>query len=234
LDRSLHPLFPLQISIVFRAELTDPSLASFRQRIVEAVPSDEELPHPELTPGSKLFPDKIRDAVAYTLLTADLQAKVFFIRKAASPALSPDREDPNLSFSLKVTNSPSSSPNAHKVESVSSSRSYGYSRDGVITIYFPYETINASDCYSDGQMISTSDLLGSRMRVHISPSYGIDGKYGPAVEATFESMELDLMDIIVPGDQEIQLHKEDFKRHGYEFEFTFPETKDDLSKLFAP
>lgn len=240
LDRSLHLLFPIEIHTVFGAELSHPSLAGFRQRLINAVPADKESSWPKLDPSTKLFPDPNREGAAYALLNVAPQVRVFLVRKPANPAASFANEEPDLSFSLKTTNGPPPALDRVKSSSVKATMtSYGYSETGRITMHFPYETINASDCYSNGQIISPSDLLGARMTIQISPYFGLrnveDETVGPALS---NAIELEWIDIELPGNREIQLHPKDFERSKYKndnlFIFTFPKTKEEMEKLFLP
>jgi hypothetical protein len=247
LDRSLHPLFPIKIKPGFRVELRHPSLASFRERLINAIPADKDVAPLVLAPSTPQFPNRNLEPEAYGLLTADPQVKVFIVRHPTDPPVSIDKEVVDLSFDLKTTLPRPPVPAGGKVSPrVKIDKDYGYSKEGFVTIGFPSETINVSDCFSKGTIVSPSDLVGSRMFIEIEPimeglkvavSVPDEGPSDPAdLRKLGESFEIDWLDIELPGIQEFQLHKKDFERvtfdHRSFFIYTFPKTKEALSKMF--
>lgn len=248
LDRSLHPLFPIKIKPVFKVELNHPSLASYRDRLVKAFPANEEALAPELAPGSPLFPDRNREPVAYALLTAAPQTTIFLVRNPANPPVPIGNEEPDLSISLKNTSAEPPATAGHKQKPGTKVEiEYGYTKDGSVSIEYPTETINVTDHYSKGKIISPSDLLGSQMSIEIWPAIGI-GLVAPArdqspighddMDSLSESFGISWIDIELPGSQEIQLQSKDFERVPYRghnvYVYTFPKTKEELSKMFLP
>ena len=218
LDRSLHPLFPLRIHSTFIADLRHPLYAAYRERLVKAAPADEESSWPELAESTPLFPDKTRERAAYNLLMAPAQMRVFIAQNAAeSPYWHPD-----LSFKLKNTSSDAPVP----VGQTASPRAkifaeYSFSKKGVVSIAFPTETINASDCFSNGRIVSAVDLKGARMSIEVSPRF-----------------KLSWISIELPGSNEIQLKRKNFKQSNDSghmlYTFLFPKAEERMSKLFVP
>ena len=220
LDRSLHPLFPLKVHATFLADLRPGIYAAYRERLIKAASADEESAGPELAVDSPLFPDKKRDEKAYNLLMAPPQMSVWFIQHPVAPEWY-DKQEPDVNFVLENTAAdPPLAVGQKAIARPKIDKEYGFDKDGIVSIRFPAETIKAPS-YSDGHMVSTLDLLGSRMAIHISPWF------------TLYSVSIEL-----PGGLEMQFHEKDFQHIAGRSEglliFTFPKTKEDFSKLIIP
>ena len=221
LDRSLHPFFPINMRAIFRADLRHPPYAAYRDRLVKAAPVDEESLWPELASDSPLFPDKIRERDAYSLLVAPPQMVVFFYRKAANAFMSFEKEEPDLTIAMESTSADpplpaGKTPGPH----LQIPREYAFSKDGIVSIHFPTEKV-VKPYYSNGQIVSDLDLTDVMMAVEVSPWFTLN----------WISIELN-------GNREIQLREEDFRRLESRgkliYSFRFPKDKEAFAKLFVP
>jgi hypothetical protein len=210
LDRSLHPLFPIKIYPVFHAVLDS-------------------------------FPNSIRESAEYSLSTTDLQVIVFLIKNPTTVAINRENVNPDLSFALgKTYGKPFNEEDEDKPKKKSSFNNNITFTKGAIIMHIPYDTITASDCYSNGKIVSSVDLLGTQLIIKTSPFFELKGDvYNQTLMAEVsKAFLIDFINIELPGSQEIQLHQKDFKiiksKEGNLFIYTFPKTKEDMLKIFLP
>ena len=234
LDRSLHPLFPIKVECGFTENINDSLFNSYRQRLLKAVALGNEGVTPEMVPGNKLFPDPKREPMAYAIVTTEPQARIFCIRDTMNQLkTSFGKFDPDLSFPLSATF------NLDGKISHGKGRAYSLFKTGFVFVSFPGSVINLSDCYSNGRVVSTVDLLSMQLILEISPFFELDGSYDRSTsKAITGGIDLDFLDIEFPGTREIRLQRKDFKflegSHRRYYVFMFPNSKEEVEKLYMP
>lgn len=213
LDRSLHPLFPLEVEAIFEADLLDPRYSSYRERLIVAASTKDDAPPFYLDAESPLFPNNLDERDARVLLQSHPRMQILFIHTPTAKQFSTgDIKNPDLSFRLGNT-SPSFLGRRDFIKDLS------FSRAGNINISYGSEVVKEPD-YSNGVMVSELDLLGTQMTVVI---YNFN----------LSSLKIDL-----PGNRTLHLRANMFRRtvinNGlHTYTYMFPSDKETFLRLFS-
>ena len=234
-DRSLHPIFPLKFSFHANIGLNSPVLADLKKGLLEEIAKQapDEDRRIYIRPQGP-FPADFYQGSAFVMANAELQMRVFIERHPSPGPIAPI-EDPDLSFAVKSTFSTFSPVREdEKVpDHVLDDRDFkphvdywGGDQLGYSGAYIP---IKQEDCWYNGSITSVSDLLGARFEVEVSP----------AVDGTIrDSISLNGVSIVLPGDRELQLNSDLWKRFSDEYNIRYvldlPATKEEFEKLILP
>ncbi len=222
LDRSLHPLLPIRVSITIKLNTQSHLFDALRTKIINETRKTD---WKRLILNGDLFPNRNSDPQSYALLTAQPRPTIF-LTKSPRHNVFPANQDVDLTFVLK------NSIESPQLDQELKERYYTYDKSGDIFVEFPVEDFSKA-VYSSGEIISTSDLPGSQISIWIYPYASPEiSKY----------ISVSSLDIIFPGNQEIildSLKLDSKKNHAYIrqqgwFSYRFPNTKKGLQKLYQP
>jgi hypothetical protein len=241
LDRSLHPLLPLEVTLIYSVRFNDPLFTAFRMRLMKAALKDDAS-RPILHWGNPFFPNPRDELAPYAALTAEIEAMMFVVRKPKD-SVPLEREEPDLSVPLSGRSFSGHTAGADElIADDLDSVQFNYSKEGDVFINTSAHTVKASDCYFNGRIISMSDLLGSRMSVRIQAftrffgdNLNKDLMDQAVMRAEYEPMNIFLSS---PGRREIEIRRGQMKvqdaAKGRWFSFTFPTSLDAMEKLLVP
>jgi hypothetical protein len=227
-ERLTHPLGTIRVTPLYVFELSGENLNRYKTRLVQ---QETFVP-----------PDPKSEPAAYALLNALLEMRVFIYRNSNGRTETGDRE-PDLSFETDLRPSQflraenASDPKTRQIE-IARERHYSYS-DGEIHAQMAI-TNSPDDRYSNGSIISTTDLLGSEIEIRFCPLLTLDV---PNDAEVTQKIRLEQVYIDFPGNQEISISASD-KEHvrsiaasGQErcslLSYTFPNTAEQFKKALV-
>ncbi|WPU92834.1 hypothetical protein SNE25_26270 [Mucilaginibacter sabulilitoris] len=227
-NRTLHPIFPISINITIEFRLDSPIFHSYRSSLIKKLPEDDEF---AFTNHTKYFPDKNKFPDAYALLTTSPRATLF-IKKHGFGKI----HETNLSFRLDITDINKLSKNKLlDIQKSNNQLEYEMTFEHNIWVTYPTTVITNQNSFSDGEIMSTLDLLNADLEIEIMPFNYIrntrfNNQMGNAVFLSFVTLTF-------PGRPDIFIESEKvtkFTEHGmgtkHRYLYRFPKTFQEWNK----
>ena len=200
-ERLAHPLGTIRVTPLYVFDLSGDDLSAYKKQVVQ---QEAFVP-----------PDPKTEPAAYALLNALLEMDVFIYQNADGKAKE-DRE-PDMSFEINLQTNPSprgrieSDQKARQVE-IGEERHYSYSVGEIHAQTAAISNI-PDDRYSNGSIISSSDLLGSELEIRFCPLVMLRGPNDSQEKETelAQKVSLEQVYIAFPGRQELSIAASDKK-----------------------
>ena len=228
-ERLAHPLGTISVTPLYSMSLADDSLAAYKAELEKT--------------GAAEVPDRNSQPAAYALFNSWPDIFVFLDRADHVKDESPDRE-PDLSFEMSLNGRPARLP-AELVSSkdIASARHYNY-HDGFIHAQVAAVSNGPDDRYSNGAIISTADLLGSRLEIRFCPMIFTPNSDRALELRLARLIKLETLYIDFPGRQEFAIAPADTANvrtadpqdsdHCWSHWYTFPSKLDQFNKARVP
>jgi len=245
-ERTIHPLFPLEIKLVYLAPLSDGVTMPFRQRLqaqLEAAKRkypDRDVDYVSLkSQNPEFYPSRETDPLGYGLVTADLCAWIRFYTKHKTARRDFNNEDASFSYCPVGTSRP-------LVSDEEVDRELEITRERLKNRYISFDPksglrfddgidkIDLTTANADGDFISSDDLYGATIQIEARPFIEV---YRKSSRVANDLILLAGCWIKLPGNRTLWIQGDRFSKTKDKalllYRFTFPASRQDFNKLLS-
>lgn len=245
-ERTIHPLFPLEMRLVYLAPLSDGVTMPFRQKLqaqLEAAKRkypDRDADYISLrSQNPESYPSRETDPLGYGLVTADLCAVIRFYTKHKTARRDFENEDASFSYCPVGTSRPLISDEEvdREVEITRErlkNRRLSFDPDSGLRFDDGIDKIELATANAGGDFISSDDLYGATIQIEARPFIKVHRKYSRVAN---DMILLAGCWIKLPGNRTLWIQGNRFSKTEAKnellYRFTFPATRRDFNKLLS-
>jgi hypothetical protein len=244
-QRTLHPLFPLNVNVDFRASLSEDATRVFGTQLEKKYQREPDA-NPRIAwlyPEEPDFPTCKKDPVAFQIVSAYLSSVFRLYSRQRSKRGEFQKADIEFSVIPEFHNVPSGkgviigSDEARRRRV--RDREYIFSPGHGLYIHHPFQKIDFVDTKNTTEMMSADDLMGATLEIAIQPIDPSENDCKPVIPAQTGWISLANVGITLPGWRRLVIDHQRFtlvapskdSEDWIRYRFVIPESKSEFEKL---
>ncbi len=244
-ERTIHPLFPLEIKVIYRAPLTDRTTRPFRQTLEGKLKTaklqkpDEDIDLLSLNPKyASTYPSQNTEPLGYGLVTADLGAWIRFYTKGKTLNHNFKEDDADFCYCPLKTSKLVSAEDVDRTDELVKERFKNrqilFDPETGLRFDDGVDKIDLMGANAGGDFISSDDLYGATIQIEARPFIEVYRQYGRVAN---DLILLEGCFIKLPGNRAIWIKGDRFSatkdKDQLLYRFTFPGSRQDFNKLLT-